>query len=105
MRVRAAGICHSDAHYRAGRSSMGMMPITLGHEVAGEVEWVGSEGNRMSRQATGFVCTTTFPAAIAITANTGNEQFCTTVQDDRASHRWRLCGIYRSASAQRDPTA
>src|SRR5215208_7902071 len=42
VRVRAAGICHSDAHYRAGRSSMGMLPITLGHEVAGEVEWVGS---------------------------------------------------------------
>ncbi len=41
VRVRAAGICHSDAHYRAGRSSMGMLPITLGHEVAGEVEWVG----------------------------------------------------------------
>lgn len=42
VRVRAAGICHSDAHYRAGRSPMGMLPITLGHEVAGEVEWVGA---------------------------------------------------------------
>src|ERR1041385_5887008 len=42
VRVRAAGICHSDAHYRAGRSPMGMLPITLGHEVAGEVESVGS---------------------------------------------------------------
>jgi D-arabinose 1-dehydrogenase-like Zn-dependent alcohol dehydrogenase len=41
VRVRAAGICHSDAHYRAGRSSMGMLPITLGHEVAGEVELIG----------------------------------------------------------------
>src|SRR5260221_14788060 len=35
VRVRAAGICHSEAHYRAGRSTMGMLPITLGHEVAG----------------------------------------------------------------------
>ena len=43
VRVRASGICHSDAHYRAGRSSMGMLPITLGHEVAGEVEWVGKK--------------------------------------------------------------
>ena len=43
VRVRAAGICHSDAHYRAGRSRMGMMPITLGHEVAGEVELIGSQ--------------------------------------------------------------
>jgi len=42
VRVRAAGICHSDAHYRAGRSAMGMMPITLGHEVAGVVEKIGA---------------------------------------------------------------
>ena len=39
-RVRAACICHSDAHYRAGRSSMGTLPLTLGHEVAGVVERV-----------------------------------------------------------------
>lgn len=32
--VRAAGICHSDAHYRAGRGSTSL-PLTLGHEVAG----------------------------------------------------------------------
>lgn len=43
VRVRAAGICHSDAHYRAGRSAMGMLPITLGHEVAGVVEKIGSQ--------------------------------------------------------------
>lgn len=34
--VRAAGICHSDAHYRAGRSSVAL-PLILGHEVAGVV--------------------------------------------------------------------
>ena len=36
VEIRAAGICHSDAHYRAdiGRASL---PITLGHEVAGVV--------------------------------------------------------------------
>ena len=27
IHIRAAGICHSDAHYRAGRSTMGMMPM------------------------------------------------------------------------------
>ena len=43
VRVRAAGICHSDAHYRAGKSSMGKMPITLGHEVAGIVEKIGAQ--------------------------------------------------------------
>ena len=39
--VRAAGICHSDAHYRSGIGSLGQLPITPGHEVAGIVESVG----------------------------------------------------------------
>jgi 2-desacetyl-2-hydroxyethyl bacteriochlorophyllide A dehydrogenase len=39
--VKAAGICHSDAHYRAGRSQVHPLPLTLGHEVAGVVEQVG----------------------------------------------------------------
>ena len=39
--IRAAGICHSDAHYRAGLSPMGPLPITLGHEIAGVVERAG----------------------------------------------------------------
>jgi len=42
VRVRAAGICHSDAHYRAGRSSTNPLPLTLGHEVAGVVEQTGA---------------------------------------------------------------
>lgn len=42
VRVRAAGICHSDVHYRAGNSPVQPLPRTLGHEVAGVVERVGS---------------------------------------------------------------
>ena len=38
IRVKAAGICHSDAHYRAGVSPVEPLPLTLGHEVAGVVE-------------------------------------------------------------------
>lgn len=41
VRVRAAGICHSDAHYRAGIAPT-RLPCTLGHEVAGIVEACGS---------------------------------------------------------------
>jgi propanol-preferring alcohol dehydrogenase len=43
VRVKAAGICHSDVHYRAGISPVGPLPITPGHEVAGIVEDVGSQ--------------------------------------------------------------
>jgi D-arabinose 1-dehydrogenase-like Zn-dependent alcohol dehydrogenase len=42
VRVEAAGICHSDVHYRAGKSPVGLLPQTLGHEVAGVVEKTGS---------------------------------------------------------------
>ena len=41
VRIRAAGICHSDAHYRAGRSPVRPLPMTLGHEIAGLVEKTG----------------------------------------------------------------
>lgn len=41
VRVRAAGICHSDAHYRAGSSPAGPLPLTPGHEVAGTVARTG----------------------------------------------------------------
>lgn len=42
VRVKAAGLCHSDVHYRAGTSPVGPLPQTLGHEIAGVVEEVGA---------------------------------------------------------------
>jgi propanol-preferring alcohol dehydrogenase len=41
--VKAAGICHSDAHYRAGKSIVYPLPMTLGHEVAGVISSVGEQ--------------------------------------------------------------
>lgn len=40
--VRAAGICRSDVHYRAGFPRVGPLPLTLGHEVAGVVASTGT---------------------------------------------------------------
>jgi len=48
IRVDAAGICHSDAHYRAGISKIDRLPLTLGHETAGRVEEVGSDVTHLS---------------------------------------------------------
>lgn len=42
LRVHAAGICRSDLHYTTGASYAGPLPLTLGHEVAGTLESVGS---------------------------------------------------------------
>jgi propanol-preferring alcohol dehydrogenase len=41
VQIRAAGICHSDAHYRAGVSPVYPLPLTLGHEIAGLVVETG----------------------------------------------------------------
>jgi D-arabinose 1-dehydrogenase-like Zn-dependent alcohol dehydrogenase len=46
VQVKAAGICHSDVHYRAGTSSVGPLPQTLGHEVAGVVVEIGRDVGR-----------------------------------------------------------
>lgn len=79
VRVRAAGICHSDAHYRGGRSVMGMMPITLGHEVAGEIERVGSQVTTLAsgdRVALHY----NLSCGDCYYCSAGNEQFCATVR-------------------------
>lgn len=38
--IHRAGICHTDAHYRAG-SGKTNLPVTLGHEIAGVVSAIG----------------------------------------------------------------
>jgi D-arabinose 1-dehydrogenase-like Zn-dependent alcohol dehydrogenase len=48
IRVAAAGICHSDVHYRDGISKIDHLPLTLGHEIAGRVEEVGSDVTHLS---------------------------------------------------------
>lgn len=79
VRVRAGGICHSDAHYRAGRSSMGRLPLTLGHEVAGEVEWVGAKVTNV--RAGDRVCLHyNISCGDCYFCKRGNEQFCATVK-------------------------
>ncbi|HJR80996.1 MAG TPA: zinc-binding dehydrogenase, partial [Anaerolineales bacterium] len=79
VRVRAAGICHSDAHYRAGRSRMGMLPITLGHEVAGEVELVGPQVTNI--KAGERVCLHyNISCGTCDQCQAGHEQFCDTVR-------------------------
>ena len=75
VRVRAAGICHSDTHYRAGRPPVRPLPMTLGHEVAGVVDSVGSAVTRLSpgdRVCLHYNIT----CGDCIPCSTGNEQFC-----------------------------
>jgi propanol-preferring alcohol dehydrogenase len=76
VKVKAAGICHSDAHYRAGVSPVRPLPLTLGHEVAGVVEEVGET-------VAGFQPGERVCLHYMVTCgrceycNMGSEQFCT----------------------------
>jgi propanol-preferring alcohol dehydrogenase len=79
VRVRAAGICHSDAHYRSGVSPVYPLPMTLGHEVAGTVERVGADVTRLKvgdRVCVHYMAT----CGDCEYCNRGTEQFCTTGQ-------------------------
>jgi 2-desacetyl-2-hydroxyethyl bacteriochlorophyllide A dehydrogenase len=75
VRVRAAGICHSDVHYRAGRSPVRPLPMTLGHEVAGVVEQIGEHVT--SVRVGDRVCLHyNITCGDCYYCSTGNEQFC-----------------------------
>src|SRR6266446_1598719 len=70
IRIKAAGICHSDAHYRAGVSPVARLPITLGHEVAGVVKKTDE------RVCVHYLAT----CGQCAFCQSGTEQFCMTVQ-------------------------
>ncbi len=75
VRIKAAGICHSDAHYRAGKSVVRPLPLTLGHEVAGVIEEAGSEAKafkRGERVCLHYLAT----CGHCNWCQSGNEQFC-----------------------------
>jgi propanol-preferring alcohol dehydrogenase len=75
VRVKAAGICHSDVHYRAGASPVGALPQTLGHEVAGVVESVGAQVSGLA--AGDRVCLHYLLTCGDCTyCTSGHEQFC-----------------------------
>ena len=41
VRVRAAGVCRTELHFLDGLLDLGVAPLTLGHEIAGEVVALG----------------------------------------------------------------
>jgi 2-desacetyl-2-hydroxyethyl bacteriochlorophyllide A dehydrogenase len=76
VRVMAAGICHSDAHYRAGLAPA-RLPCTLGHEVAGIVAEAGSGVTgvrRGDRVCLHYLVT----CGDCVHCRAGREQFCAT---------------------------
>jgi 2-desacetyl-2-hydroxyethyl bacteriochlorophyllide A dehydrogenase len=75
VKIKAAGICHSDAHYRAGTSKVEPLPMTLGHEVAGVIESIGADVTSLKpgdRVCLHYMVT----CGHCSYCNQGNEQFC-----------------------------
>ena len=79
IRVAAAGICHSDAHYRAGISKIKNLPVTPGHEVAGRVERIGEDATNVTVGDRACVHYLAYCGSCEFCAR-GLEQFCTSVQ-------------------------
>jgi len=77
--VKAAGICHSDAHYRAGGLSEEKLPVTLGHEISGIIEHIGSDVKELKigdRVCVHYLIT----CGKCEYCLSENEQFCTSVK-------------------------
>ena len=75
IKVKAAGICHSDAHYRAGTSPVHPLPLTLGHEVSGVIEAAGSDVQNLrkgDRVSVHYLAT----CGNCRHCHEGSEQFC-----------------------------
>lgn len=41
VRIVAAGVCHTELHFQSGLLDLGVAPLTMGHEIAGEIDGVG----------------------------------------------------------------
>src|SRR5215212_3631062 len=42
VRVKAAGLCHTDLHFVSGLLDLGVRPLTLGHEIVGTIDAAGA---------------------------------------------------------------
>jgi 2-desacetyl-2-hydroxyethyl bacteriochlorophyllide A dehydrogenase len=75
IRVKAAGICHSDVHYRAGVSKVYPLPRTPGHEISGVIERTGKDITGLDvgdRVCVHYMIT----CGKCFYCNRGTEQFC-----------------------------
>lgn len=78
VKVQAAGVCHSDAHYRAGISPVKPVPLTLGHEVSGVIERTGAAVTNL--KSGDRVCLHyNLSCGDCFHCTTGNDQFCAKV--------------------------
>ena len=76
VRVTHAGVCRTELHFLSGLLNLGIAPLTLGHEIVGEVVQTGAWGEHCSSLVIGSLSTTTAPVAGAIGAGPGSRTLC-----------------------------
>jgi propanol-preferring alcohol dehydrogenase len=75
VRIEAAGICHSDVHYRSGTRVVPHLPLVPGHEVAGVIETVG-DGVDPVRRGSRVCLHYLVSCGVCRACLRGAEQFC-----------------------------
>ncbi|MGW6376545.1 NAD(P)-dependent alcohol dehydrogenase [Rhodococcus sp. NPDC055112] len=75
IRVGAAGICHSDLHLLHFPVKMREEPLTIGHEIAGTIEAVGTEvdGRQLGERGIVYLC---WSCGVCRECISGNENVC-----------------------------
>ncbi len=75
IRVGAAGICHSDLHLLHFPYKMREEPLTIGHEIAGTIEAVGSgvDGRSVGERGVVYLC---WSCGQCRECMSGNENMC-----------------------------
>src|SRR5271157_5975891 len=77
VKVKAAGICHTDLHFLDGTLTpwKGTLPMTLGHEIAGEIESVGPK-NKTFRVGDRVVVNNGVPCGKCGYCKAGRQNLC-----------------------------
>ena len=92
VRVRNVGVCGTDLKIRAGRMGLNVLPLIMGHEVAGELAEAGSE-------VQGFAPGDRVTVNFYITCGRlpvlprGPRHAVLGGAPARFQHRWRLCRL------------
>ena len=91
VKVKAAGICHTDLHFLDGTLTpwKGELPITLGHEIAGEISGVGKNVNKF-REGDRVILNNNVSCGKCHYCKTGHENLCL----DLDQHGFTIDGGY-----------
>lgn len=91
VKVKAAGICHTDLHFLDGTLTpwKGELPITLGHEIAGEIIEVGKNVSKF-KKGNRVILDNKVSCGKCYYCKTGHDNLC----DDLDQHGFTIDGGY-----------